>query len=115
MAANEHHREPFLILHTFDAKRGYTTSHPVAYREVGEQFVLAAINEAGKNIKPDWYLNLKLDPRVEIEIDGERKSALASTPTGRARSSIWHSICALGADVPPSIPRTVTGVLITAV
>lgn len=114
MATNEHHPESILILHTFDARRGYATSHPVAYREVGEQFVLAAVNEAGKNIKPDWYLNLKLEPRVEIEIDGERKNALASTPTGTARSSIWRSVCALGADAPISIPRAVTGVLITA-
>ena len=106
--------EPILLLHTYDPSLGRVISSPVPYRMFGEKFVIAAINESpGK--KPVWYQNLKIDPMVEIELDGSTRLARASTPVGRQRAAIWPKVRSLGNNTPSIIPRPISGVILTPV
>lgn len=106
--------EPILLLHTFDSLIGRVISSPVFYRPHGESFIVAAINESPGQ-KPAWYQNLKVDPMVEIELNGMTRLAWASTPVGRQRAAIWPQVRSLGCDAPSVIPRPISGVVLTPV
>lgn len=104
-------QDNFLILKTYD-RHGQVFKHPVRYRQHGEQFVLAACNDSD-TAKPDWYLNLKAEPIVEIEVAGMDRFACASTPVGQGRLEIWPLVEELTSGVEKQLPRNVTGVIIT--
>ena len=104
--------EPILFLKTYDRYSGELQMHPVFYRSYGDSFVVAAINES-EFFKPEWYLNLKEEPIVEIELDGETKFAVATTPVGTERMEIWPLVEELSRETEKFLPRNVTGVLLT--
>jgi len=104
--------EPILFLKTYDRYTGEVQMHPLFYRQYGASFVVAAANETDF-FKPDWYLNLKEEPIVEIEIGGQDKFAMATTPVGSDRMNIWPLVQALSHDLQHHIPRNVTAVLLT--
>lgn len=106
--------EPILILKTYDRHSGELKTHPVFYREWGEHYVVVASNEMG-TCKPEWYLNLKEEPMVEIEVQGHEVFAIASTPVGSERLEIWTLVQALSIDIKRYLPRNVTGVLLTPI
>jgi deazaflavin-dependent oxidoreductase (nitroreductase family) len=103
--------DPILLLKTYDRQSGKLITHPVFYRSHQNGFVVAASNETDP-YKPDWYLNLKEEPIVEIEVQGMDQFAVASTPVGAERMEIWPLIEQLSADVERQLPRNVTGVLL---
>ena len=104
--------EPILFIKTFDRHTGELKIHPVYYRHYGEQYVVVAYNETG-TYKPEWYMNLKEEPIVEIEVEGSDKFAVASTPVGAARIEILSLVEQLSHDVRKGMPRNITGVLLT--
>ena len=104
--------EPLLFLKTWDRYSGEPTISPVLYRAYGEQFIIVASNET-ETYKPDWYLNLKEEPIVEIEIGGRGRFAVATTPCGTDRLKIWPLVEALSLEIERHQPRNVTGVLLT--
>jgi len=57
----------------------------LSYQRVNQDYLVVATNET-KNTKPDWYLNLKSDPVVQVELDQMSFYAHASAPTGKDRS-----------------------------
>jgi hypothetical protein len=76
--------EPLLILTTQDRDTGRPESELLIYRrdECGHFAVLATNTH---NRKPNWYLNLKEEPVVQLEVDGANFYAMAVTPTGTSR------------------------------
>lgn len=104
--------EPILLLKTHD-KRGRTRVDPVFYRRFGDEYIIVAAREPGETSKPDWYLNLKREPIVEIQVEGEDYFAVASTPVHRDRMDIWPLVSALAVDVEKQLPRNITGVLLS--
>ena len=102
--------EDILILKTFD-RQGRLKKNAVRFRRFGEGYVVAAINE--KRVKPDWYLNLKNESMVEIEVEGTDRFASATTPVGRNRLDIWPLVEELAANITRTKPRNITGVLLT--
>lgn len=102
--------EDILILKTFDRK-GHLKKNAVPFRRFGQDFVLAAINE--QRVKPDWYINLKNESMVEIEVEGTDRFASATTPVGRDRLDIWPLVEELAANTTRTKPRNITGVLLT--
>ena len=106
------HAESVLLLKTQDRYSDESQIHSLFYRQHGNDYVVAASNETD-NYKPVWYLNLKEEPVVEIEVDGVFHFAKASTPTGAERMQIWPLVEELSANVFKSIPRNITGVVLS--
>ena len=104
--------EPLLFLKTYDRYSGELHMQPMFYRKYGSSFVIATINES-EFFKPEWYLNIKEEPIVEIEIAGQVRFAMASTPVGEDRMDIWPLVEALSEDYKKHLPGNVTGVLLT--
>ncbi len=58
---------PLLILTTKNRNNGDLETALLAYQEDGNSYVVAASNDTERH-KPDWYLNLKEEPQVELDI-----------------------------------------------
>ncbi|GAA3582472.1 nitroreductase family deazaflavin-dependent oxidoreductase [Amycolatopsis ultiminotia] len=80
--------EPFegknlvLLTHT-GAKSGKRRVLPLVYTTDGSRYVIVA-SKGGSDTNPDWYHNLRANPRVTLEIGTETFEATATEITDRA-------------------------------
>jgi deazaflavin-dependent oxidoreductase (nitroreductase family) len=65
----------------------------LSYFEDGQLRFLVASN-GGQDRSPAWYLNLTANPRVEIQIKGERKTVTATTASPAEREPLWQRVIA---------------------
>lgn len=56
-----------LLLHTTGARSGKPRIHPIMYLADGDRYLVFA-SKAGADTNPDWYWNLRANPRVRIEV-----------------------------------------------
>lgn len=70
-----------LLLTTTGAKSGLPRTNPAAYIRDGDRFVIIA-SKAGAPENPDWYHNLRANPKVTLEIGTETIEATATPITG---------------------------------
>ena len=77
-----------LILTTTGRRSGEPRSVPLIFGRDGDQLVLVA-SLGGAPHHPIWYLNLRDDPKVFIQVQGERFAARARTASGDERARLW--------------------------
>jgi deazaflavin-dependent oxidoreductase (nitroreductase family) len=73
-----------LILTTTGRRSGEERSIPLIYGEDGDNYILIA-SLGGAPHHPAWYLNLRDDPNVFVQVKAERFAARARTATGEER------------------------------
>ena len=78
-----------LLLHTTGAKTGRSRVNPLAYRRDGDRLVVFG-SKGGAPTNPDWYHNLRANPRATVEVGTERFDVDASVATGNERERIWR-------------------------
>ncbi|UMP03414.1 nitroreductase family deazaflavin-dependent oxidoreductase [Amycolatopsis sp. EV170708-02-1] len=61
---------PLLLLHTTGARSGKPRVNPMMYLADGGRYLVFA-SKAGSDRNPDWYWNLRAEPRARIEV-GDR-------------------------------------------
>jgi deazaflavin-dependent oxidoreductase (nitroreductase family) len=62
---------------------------PLGCFALGEgRFAIVASN-GGSSAHPDWYYNLKANPRVNVEVGTETFTVLAEELDGTARAGLW--------------------------
>jgi deazaflavin-dependent oxidoreductase (nitroreductase family) len=77
-----------LLLTTRGAKTGRERTNPLAYSRDGDRiFVIAS--KGGAPTNPDWYRNLRANPKVTVEVGPERFEATASVATGAERRRLF--------------------------
>lgn len=81
---------PLLLLHTIGAKSGRERVNPVMYRKVGDSYAVFA-SKAGAPTNPDWYHNLRANPRVRAEIGTSVLDLTARVAEGEERERIWSA------------------------
>lgn len=78
-----------LLLTTRGAKSGRERTSPLAYtRDRDRIFVIAS--KGGAPTNPDWYRNLRANPRVIVEVGPERFEANASVAKGAERRRLYN-------------------------
>lgn len=82
-------RNSFLSLTTIGRYSRRPETSILNFSEVDGRYILVA-HDCDQLFKPDWYLNLKEEPVVEVEVNGTRFDAKASTPTGTDRLAHWQ-------------------------
>lgn len=79
---------PIVILHSTGAKSGVERENPLVALVEGDDMYLFA-SKAGAPSNPDWYHNLKANPRAEIEYGTERFAVEAVEVTGTERDEVY--------------------------
>jgi len=81
---------PLLLLHTTGAKSGSQRVNPVAYRADGDALVVFA-SKGGAPVNPDWYHNLRANPKVTVEIGTDNREMVARVAEGDERHRHWEA------------------------
>ena len=67
-----------ILIHHIGARSGVERVTPVAYHpQRGGRFAIWAAN-GGSPTHPNWYYNLKADPRIEVEVDTQAFTVLTA-------------------------------------
>jgi deazaflavin-dependent oxidoreductase (nitroreductase family) len=77
-----------LILTTKGRHSGEQRSTPLIYGQHGDDYLLVA-SKGGSDQPPDWYLNLRENPEVEVQVKGDRFTAGARTATPEEKAELW--------------------------
>ena len=78
--------------------------------------MLLAASAGGEPKHPAWYLNLRNNPDVTIELAGKTQRMTASTATGTERERLWGHIVASApnyADYQKKTTREIPVVILT--
>jgi deazaflavin-dependent oxidoreductase (nitroreductase family) len=82
---------PMIVLHTTGAKSGLEREIPLMYLpdDTDPKRVFVFASKGGAPTSPDWYHNLKANPRVKAEIGTETFEAIAEEITGAERDALY--------------------------
>ena len=82
-----------ILIHHFGAKSGMRVS-PVACSPQGDgRFAITASN-GGSPAHPDWYYNLKANPRITVELGTQTFTVIAQELAAAARAELWPKLAA---------------------
>jgi deazaflavin-dependent oxidoreductase (nitroreductase family) len=82
------HRDRLLLLTTTGARTGQSRTTPMMFHRDGDRLFVIASN-IGAPRHPDWYLNLRADPFVIVEVGDDRFNAIAAPLEGHERDRVW--------------------------
>jgi deazaflavin-dependent oxidoreductase (nitroreductase family) len=80
-----------VILHTIGAKSGIERENPLMALPDGDALVVFA-SQGGAPTHPDWYRNLRANPDVTVEFQGETFPARATVVDGPERERLYARI-----------------------
>jgi deazaflavin-dependent oxidoreductase (nitroreductase family) len=83
-----------MLVHHIGAKSGIERILPLGcFRQGDGRFVIVASN-GGSRAHPDWYYNLKANPRITVEVGSQTRTVLAEELDGTARAELWPKLVA---------------------
>ncbi len=85
---------PMVLLTMKGAKSGEKRTIPLVYSKDGDNVVIIA-SMGGAPKHPAWFLNLKANPDVTVEVGTEKFQARASVPEGAERDRLFNQQAAL--------------------
>jgi F420H(2)-dependent quinone reductase len=85
---------PVALLTTIGRKSGQPRVSPLLYLRDGDRVVLVA-SQAGRANNPMWYLNLKANPKVSVQIKKEVLPLTARDATDDERAHYWPQFVAI--------------------
>lgn len=80
-----------LILTTTGRRSGEQRPTPLIYGTHGDAYLVVA-SKGGADEPPAWYLNLEADPRVTVQVKGDRFDARARTATPEEKPEMWRTM-----------------------
>jgi len=78
-----------LLLHHKGAKTGTERVNPLGYQRVGDAYAVFG-SKSGATTNPDWYHNVRANPRATIEVGTETIDVTARVAEGEERTEIWQ-------------------------
>ncbi len=97
---------PCLLLTTVGRRSGLPRTVALIFAPDGDRQILVA-SKGGAPTHPLWYENLVAEPRVEVQIRGERFPALARTVTDPdERAAAWAAATAVWPNYDDYVTRT---------
>lgn len=82
-----------LILTTTGRRSGEQRSTPLIYQRYGDDYLVVA-SKGGAVEDPAWYLNLKAEPEVSVQVRGDRFKAHARTASAEEKPDMWRTMAA---------------------
>ena len=68
--------------------------HPGIYQRYGDDYLDRGVEEGGAVEDPAWYLNLKAEPEVSVQVRGDRFKAHARTASAEEKPDMWRTMAA---------------------
>lgn len=96
---------PIMLLITTGHKSGKERKTPLLYIEDGGSYVVAATN-FGHDLHPGWYLNLRANPKVEVQLGKERRAVTAETASPEEKERLWPRFVEMYAGYDQYLKRT---------
>jgi len=95
-----------ILIHHIGAKSGIERVSPLACSPQADgSFVIVAAN-GGSPTHPDWYYNLKANPRINVEVGAQTFTVLAEELDDTARAELWPKLIAESPTVGEHQTRT---------
>ena len=85
---------PVALVTTIGRKTGQPRVSPLLYLREGDRVVLGA-SRSGSDKNPLWYLNLKANPDVTVQIKDEVLQLRAHEATAAEREEYWPKLVAM--------------------
>ncbi|HEV2950759.1 MAG TPA: nitroreductase family deazaflavin-dependent oxidoreductase [Actinomycetota bacterium] len=78
-----------LLLTTRGRKTGKLRRTALIYGRDGDRYLVVA-SSGGSKTHPSWYLNLREDSKVDVQVADDRFEARAITASAEDRSRLWR-------------------------
>lgn len=88
---------PLLLLTTKGAKSGLWRRTVLIYGEDDGRFLIVA-SKGGDAKSPGWYLNLRENPEVYLQVQDRKFRARARTATSDEKPRLWNTMLAVWPD-----------------
>ena len=85
---------PTLALTTTGRRTGTRHRTMLIYGEDDGRYLIVA-SKGGAPKHPQWYLNLKDNPEVELQVGADRFNARARTATAEEKPALWKKMAAI--------------------
>lgn len=90
-------KAPVALLTTTGRKSGQPRVSPLLYLRDGDRVIVVA-SRGGADTHPLWYLNLKADPKVSVQIKDEVLKMTARDATEEERAMLWPQLVKMYPD-----------------
>lgn len=85
---------PMILMHTVGARTGTVRVNPLVYFPQDDGSMLVVASKGGAPTNPDWYHNVRANPRFDVEV-GTRTFTVEASELDRAeRDATWPEIVA---------------------
>jgi F420H(2)-dependent quinone reductase len=88
---------PVCLLTTTGRKSGQPRISPLLFLEDGDRVILVA-SQGGLPKNPMWYLNIRANPEVTIQIKSRIRTMRARVATDEERAELWPRLVDMYAD-----------------
>jgi deazaflavin-dependent oxidoreductase (nitroreductase family) len=85
---------PMILLHHVGAKSGIERTTPLVYFPQADGSIVIIASKGGAPSNPDWYYNLKANPKFEVEVGSERFAVVAEELDDAERDALWPVLVA---------------------
>ena len=83
-----------ILIHHIGARSGVERVTPLGCSSRGDgRFVIVA-SSGGSPTQPDWYYNLKANPRIKVEVGIQTFTVMAEELDDTARAGLWPKLVA---------------------
>ena len=82
---------PILLLTTTGRRSGEPRTNPLVYGRSGDDLLIVA-SKGGAPAPPGWYVNLREQPEVEVQLLDDVFRARARTATAEERPAMWREM-----------------------
>ena len=94
-----------LLLTTRGRKSGKLTRTALIYGRDGDRYIVVA-SKGGAEKNPEWYLNLVVNPEVNVQVGGDRFTAQARTASAEEKPALWSLMTSIWPDYDQYQART---------
>ncbi|MEN3268338.1 nitroreductase family deazaflavin-dependent oxidoreductase [Pseudonocardia sp.] len=85
---------PMILIHHIGAKTGTERVAPLVYFPEDDGSLVIIASKGGAPTNPDWYHNLKANPKFDVEVGTDTFPVLAEEVVGDERDEIWTRVVA---------------------
>lgn len=85
---------PTVLITTIGSISGQPRTTPLIYGRDGDRLILVA-SKGGAPKHPSWYVNMRANPNIEVQLMADRFKARVRTAEGEERARLWKLMTAI--------------------